>query len=159
MLSSMKYHKVIDNEEVAVLLEKTSDADSEHLEGKCLKTAITTRNLYFLILAFSCTTFLIGGWMGRQFPGNLDDICIRHTSKWCKCSMSDVAYNDTDFEKRRSSKLLIIHIGGSNSMEPLYRKTFSDKMPVLKLMKHGKVWAFHVRMTCCSTALESFILP
>jgi hypothetical protein len=94
----MKYHKVIDNEEVAVLLEKNSDvSDSENLEGKCLKTAITTRKLYFLIFAFSCTAFLIGGWMGRQFPGNLDEICIRHTSKWCKCSMSEAAYNDTDF--------------------------------------------------------------
>lgn len=146
----MKYQKVIDNEEATALFEKSSDAsDSENFEGKYLNAAITTRTLYFLIFAFTCTAFLAGGWIGRQSLGNLDYMCIRHTSKWCRCTLRCSFYDDADSEQRQSLKKLIINIGGSDSMELSRTRTSSDKIPVLKLMKHGKVWVFIVCMICC----------
>jgi hypothetical protein len=70
-------------------IEDSSSSSDDLLHGlrnHTPKSPSGARTLLQTVLFLSATAAAVGlgFWLGRDHPGNLNDICIRHTSKYCE---------------------------------------------------------------------------
>ncbi len=81
MMHSFKWRLPEKTPESETLLSLSDDNDPLNLPHKRSKS----RTIFFVILALlSAIIGSLGFAIGRYSLWNLDDICTRHTNKWCK---------------------------------------------------------------------------
>jgi Mycotoxin biosynthesis protein UstYa len=81
IFSRAKYQPVEETEDSKALISDSSSIESNPYTPPARK-GLSVFLAVAIVLVSSLFTSLLGVWVGRHFPGNLDSVCTTHTSKY-----------------------------------------------------------------------------